>query len=129
MFDLDMNSSKPIYQQIIEQLKENLMKGFLKPGDEIPSVRKLALELKVTPGTVAKAYQELEREHIINTVRGRGTYISEGEVKVDKDKINFLIADMKTDVMNLIYQGYNKEMLIDLVSGIYDGYTSSKNEK
>ena len=63
MIVLDLKSNKPIYEQIVEQMKFHVLKGHLKPGDAIPSVRKLALDIAITPGTVAKAYQELERQH------------------------------------------------------------------
>ena len=57
MIHLDLRSSQPLYEQIISQYKYLYLQGFLKKGDAIPSVRKLALELDVTPGTVAKAYR------------------------------------------------------------------------
>ena len=70
MVKLDYRSDQPIYEQIISQYKYLLLQGFLKKGDSIPSVRKLALELDITPGTVAKAYRELENQGVIETVRG-----------------------------------------------------------
>lgn len=78
MVRIDGRSSQPIYEQIINQMKQNVIAGYLKPGDMIPSVRRLALDLSITPGTVAKAYQELERQHVIETLRGKGTFITAG---------------------------------------------------
>lgn len=68
MININPASGKPLYEQIVDSFKSNFAKGYLKSGDEIPSVRKLAMELSVTPNTVAKAYQELERDKIIVTV-------------------------------------------------------------
>ena len=71
MFRINPASGKAIYEQIMEQVKEAAWKGYLKPGDALPSVRKLALSLSVTPNTVAKAYQLLEKEKVIITIRGK----------------------------------------------------------
>ena len=78
MFRINPASGKAIYEQIMEQVKEAAWKGYLKPGDALPSVRKLALSLSVTPNTVAKAYQLLEKEKVIITIRGgRGAFCEE----------------------------------------------------
>lgn len=121
MISLDLKSSTPIYEQIIEQMKFNVMKGFLKPGDAIPSVRKLALELKITPGTVAKAYQELERQDMIETIRGKGTFIAR-EIKAEQDdkKLAALKKQMSTIVMELKMMGYDKNGIVDFVRTVYE---------
>lgn len=121
MIQLDYKSSKPIYEQIIEQIKFNIMKKYLKPGDAIPSVRKLALELKITPGTVAKAYQELERQGVIETIRGKGTFIAaELDIKQDKEKLKTIRKQMSSQIMELKMMGYDKKMITELVKGIYE---------
>ena len=71
MVQLDFRSSQPIYEQIVTQYKYRMLQGYLKKGDAVPSVRRLALELNVTPGTVAKAYREMEQQGLIETVRRR----------------------------------------------------------
>ncbi|MBE5923284.1 MAG: GntR family transcriptional regulator [Lachnospiraceae bacterium] len=121
MMQMDYKSSKPIYEQIIEQMKFNVMKNYLKPGDAIPSVRKLALELKITPGTVAKAYQELERQGVIETIRGKGTFIaSEINVKADDDKVEAIKKQLRSGIMELKMMGYDKKKTIDFVKEIYE---------
>ncbi len=121
MIILDYKSSKPIYEQIIEQVKLNVMRQYLKPGDAIPSVRKLALELSITPGTVAKAYQELERQEIIETIRGKGTFIAgEIQLKPDDKKLLEVKKHLQTELMELKMMGYSKQMIVDLVAGIYE---------
>lgn len=121
MIQLDYKSSKPIYEQIIEQMKFNVMKKYLCPGDAIPSVRKLALELKITPGTVAKAYQELERQGVIETIRGKGTFIaSKIEIKQDEDKLNMIKKQMSSEILELKMMGYDKKKLVELVKTIYE---------
>ena len=72
---LDFRSGIPIYTQIVEQVKQQVVSGELKPGDQLPTVRALALELRVNFNTVARAYRLLDEAGIISTQQGRGTYI------------------------------------------------------
>jgi GntR family transcriptional regulator len=75
--NLDFHSGLPIYTQIVNQIQSQLVNGILKPGDQLPTVRALALELRVNFNTVARAYRILDEERIISTQQGRGTYITE----------------------------------------------------
>ena len=72
---LDFRSGTPIYTQIVEQVKQQVLSGEIKPGDQLPTVRALALELRVNFNTVARAYRLLDEAGIISTQQGRGTYI------------------------------------------------------
>ena len=72
---LDLRSGIPIYTQIVEQVKQQVVSGLLEPGDQLPTVRALALELRVNFNTVARAYRILDEAGIISTQQGRGTYI------------------------------------------------------
>ena len=72
---LDFHSGLPIYTQIVNQIQSQLVNGILKPGDQLPTVRALALELRVNFNTVARAYRILDEERIISTQQGRGTFI------------------------------------------------------
>lgn len=121
MIVLDLKGNTPIYEQIIEQMKFHVMKGNLKPGNAIPSVRKLAFELKITPGTVAKAYQELERQEIIETIRGKGTFIAR-EIRVEENqaRLTAIKKQLNTIVMELRMMGYDSRMVVELVKGIYE---------
>jgi GntR family transcriptional regulator len=67
----------PIYLQVVEQVKHAVASGALAAGERIPSVRDLALQLRVNPNTVAKAYQELQRQGVVETRRGSGVYVGE----------------------------------------------------
>lgn len=75
--EIDFRSGIPIYLQVVERIKERLAGGKLKPGDQLPTVRALALELRVNFNTVARAYRILDESGIISTQQGRGTYIME----------------------------------------------------
>jgi len=74
---LDFHSGLPIYTQIVNQVQSQLANGMLKPGDQLPTVRALALELRVNFNTVARAYRILDEARIISTQQGRGTFITE----------------------------------------------------
>jgi GntR family transcriptional regulator len=75
--NLDIRSGLPIYTQIVNQIQSQLVNGIIKPGDQLPTVRALAQELRVNFNTVARAYRILDEERIISTQQGRGTYITE----------------------------------------------------
>lgn len=74
---LDFHSGLPIYTQIVNQIQSQMANGILKPGDQLPTVRALASELRVNFNTVARAYRMLDEARIISTQQGRGTYITE----------------------------------------------------
>lgn len=120
MIVLDLKSNKPIYEQIVEQVKFHVLKGHLKPGDAIPSVRKLALDISITPGTVAKAYQELERQHIIETIRGKGTFIAGTiEMKPDDNRMEESKKMMRSAVLEMKVMGLSEEQVTEIVREMY----------
>ncbi len=80
-FHIDPSSGTPIYRQIVDQVRQAIAGGTLRPGDRLPSVRDLAVDLAVNPNTIAKAYQDLERSGAIETLRGRGTFVASGAAK------------------------------------------------
>lgn len=86
---VNSSSGLPLYLQIESQLKHAVAAGALRQGDALPSVRKLATELRINPNTVARAYQDLEREGVIRSVPGGGTYVADsvpGLLKTEKLK-------------------------------------------
>lgn len=120
MIQINASSSKPLYEQIVDNIKSNYVKGYLKPGDEIPSVRKLAMQLSVTPNTVAKAYQELERDKVIATIRGKGTYISnESNIKMNDERLEQIQKEMTIQIVELTYMGMDRDEIINMVEDIY----------
>lgn len=74
---LDFRSGAPIYAQLVEQIRAMVARGELKPGDQLPTVRQLATDLRVNFNTVARAYRMLDEAGLISTQQGRGTYIWE----------------------------------------------------
>src|SRR5262245_8454911 len=75
---IHLTDGVPIYRQIVNQVKYLVASGLLQPGEELPPIRTLALQLKVTPNTIVKAYGELEMAGVIHKRQGSGTFVSEG---------------------------------------------------
>ena len=116
-----MRSRTPIYEQIIDSIKELVVKGVLIPGERLPSVRDMAKEMTLNPNTVQKAYQELERQGIISTLRGKGTFTSEDIQANNKIlKRSQLMEELKKLVVEAIYLDLSKDELIDYIKDIYD---------
>ncbi len=108
MFDVDLQSRTPIYEQLYKKTVELIIKGVLKENEQLPSVRSLAKSLGVNPNTVAKAYQELERNKIIYSVSGRGSFVAKtGESSV-KD---YILTDFDEKVIEALKIGISKQEL------------------
>ncbi len=82
---LDLKSGVPFYRQIIDQVKSAIAMGRLEPGDRLPTVRQLAVDLSVNPNTVSRAYTELELTGLVETHMGSGTFV--GHKKVEQDEV------------------------------------------
>lgn len=74
---LDLRSGVPVYRQIIDQVLGGIASGALKPGDQVPTVRQLAVDLAINPNTVVRAYRELEIREVLTTQQGTGTFITD----------------------------------------------------
>lgn len=83
-FRLDLRSGVPVYRQIMDQVHTAIAGGALRPGDQLPTVRQLAVDLSVNPNTVIRAYRELEIRGVLTTQQGIGTFISSRPVTVDE---------------------------------------------
>lgn len=116
-FSLDSKSGVPYYRQIIQQIEWSIAAGNLDAGDKLPTVRSLAIELKVNPNTVARAYSELEILGVVNTQVGSGTFISEKQIDMSdierKKKLDELTVDFLNKVQNL---GFSREEIIENLS-------------
>lgn len=83
-FRLDLRSGVPVYRQIIDQVRAGIASGTLTVGDQLPTVRQLAVDLAINPNTVLRAYRELELGGFLETQQGTGTFITEKRVKRDE---------------------------------------------
>ncbi len=122
MIKINPTSNQPIFEQIVSQIKADVLKGYLKPGDALPSVRKLALQLSVTPGTVAKAYNALEHQEVIVTIRGKGAYIAEkGTMHPSETQMERGFLMFREACMELIYMGVSQKTMVEEIEKIYAG--------
>lgn len=96
-FKLDPKSGVPFYRQVIDQIRYGIAAGHLKVGEQLPTVRALAVDLKINLNTVTKAYKELEIQDILETQQGTGTFIGSTEVGIDpkerKSKMKSIIQE------------------------------------
>jgi GntR family transcriptional regulator len=83
-FRIDRKSGVPYYRQILEQIKYSIARGDLQPGEQLPTVRQLAVDLSLNPNTVIRAYRELEIEKILDTQQGSGTFVGHKRPEIDR---------------------------------------------
>ena len=83
---ISSNTSKPIYEQIVDQIKEQIMTGTLAAGDALPSMRLLAKELRISGITTKRAYEELEREGFLTTVPGKGCFVAARDLELVREE-------------------------------------------
>ena len=109
--EVDFESGVPIYMQIVDRIKQMIVSGQLQPGQQLPTMRQLAIDLRVNYNTVGRAYLLLDQEGIISTQQGRGTYIATrlDEAQIQKlrlDKLRSMIGQATQDALVL---GYSRE--------------------
>ena len=130
MLRIDPRSSTPIYEQIELGIKELILKGALKAGEKLPSVREMSAILTINPNTISKAYGELEREGIIETLRGKWTYITHNfEGKVDETKMEYMKEELKKLILEANYSGIDKEEFMKLALQIFSELGVKDNDR
>jgi GntR family transcriptional regulator len=128
--DVDPRSSTPIYQQIVDQIKEAVAKKILQPGDKLPSVRELSAMITINPNTIAKAYQELEREGVLEVLRGRGTFIAERIVHVNREaRIREIRETMEKLLVEAHYLQMTTDDLMELFQDVIRKWIQGKEER
>ena len=105
---INFQDSRPIYEQIVENFKMQMYKGILREGDQMPSVRSLAVELSTNPNTVQKAYSELERQGFIYTVKGRGNFVKGDALLKDNKK-----KELVSQIVELFMEAHEIGLSID----------------
>jgi GntR family transcriptional regulator len=88
----DFDPSRPIYQQIVQEVKTRTIRGTYAPGGKLPSVRDLAAEMGVNPNTMSRAYTELERDGFLVTRRGEGSYVVDDQTRIDDERARLIEA-------------------------------------
>ncbi len=119
MIPLNLKSGVPIFEQIKEQLKRQILMGVWAPGEQLPSVRSLASELGINPNTIQRSYQELEREGFAYTVAGKGCFVEDDISAIQIKKQSELLTRLDASVRELIESGFEKEALITRIEKLY----------
>ena len=115
LITLDEQSRIPIYEQIINEVKRNVIEGFLKPKDQIPSIRELATTLGINPNTVKKSYTALENQNIIQSKSTKGTFISAKIDHILQDAINTCYNNIETEIETLKNLGISQNEILERI--------------
>ena len=115
------NNESPIYLQIVEIIKTQIAQGVLKPGDQVPAVRELAVTAGVNPNTMQKALTELERTGLVYSQRTSGRFITEDAKMIEELKNNLAQEQIKEFLENMSKLGYKKSETLSLIQEILEG--------
>ena len=121
MIQLDLKSRKSIYEQVMDQLKEQIMTGQMATGEKLPSVRELSKSITVNPNTVQKAYRELERQGYVYTTSGVGTFVADrSEIHADLPALQKAQENLDDAFRQLLFLGIGYEKAKNLTMQIIE---------
>lgn len=124
----ELKSDRPIYTQLLEELKRRIVSGFYKPGERLMSVRELAQDAKVNPNTMQRALTELERQSLVFAVRTTGRYITEDVSLIEEMKREFATYHVAVFIREMLALGYDKEGMKKLLSEYKADMQDTKKE-
>lgn len=113
-----IDNNKPVYIQIVEQLKMKIISGEIELDSKLDSVRNLAANAMVNPNTMQKALAELERQGFVYSKRTSGRFVTDDKSLIDKERKNLVKESVKASLETLINLGYTKEEIISLIEEI-----------
>lgn len=113
MVHLDYRDAKPIYIQIMDNIRAQLASGILQPGDKLPSVREMAQKLSINPNTIQRAYRELEQQGIIETLPGKGCFVRGLAEAPDWSALDKAVSQ-------LLSRGVSREEIVKRIGGMHD---------
>jgi GntR family transcriptional regulator len=126
---VDPRSSTPIYQQVMDAVKAAIARGLLPAGSRMPSVRELATSMTLNHNTVAKAYQELEREGIIEVLRGRGTFVAAVTIRPDRHRrIEALTEALHQLLVEAHYVPLTGQEVLELFQQVVEAWERERGE-
>lgn len=112
MFELDLRSRVPIYEQLADKIIELIINKVLKPDEQLPSVRTLSGDLTINPNTIQKAYRELENRGYIYSLPGKGNFVKPAVPGGNSARLNILEVQLKKVLTEMLYLGISPEELI-----------------
>ena len=110
MVHLDYRDARPIYSQIMENIRSQIATGILQPGDKLPSVREMAATMSINPNTIQRAYRELEVGGVIQTIPGKGCFVCGIPETTDWEKLDAAVS-------GLLSQGVSREEILKRIGG------------
>ena len=123
------NSDKPIYEQIKESIKNQIIDGTLKAGEALPSMRVLAKELRISIITTKRAYEDLEREGYIESFTGKGTFVKGINRELLRENVIFEVQELLEQAINKARMAnVSEEEILDIIKLIYEESEEDKNE-
>jgi GntR family transcriptional regulator len=117
--NIDFSSSVPVYRQVIQAIKLEMLSGRLQPGNQLPPIRELAKILKLNPNTVAKAYYNLEEEGLIESKRGSGNWVNYKNNKLD----NLRLGMIEDEVKNFLERVFSLGATLEDVKNLIERYS------
>lgn len=127
---LNTASGQPLYEQIVAQVRLQVLTGSLQDGDQLPSIRALARELQVSIITTKRAYEELEREGILNVSTGRGTFVrAKGIEHSRQSQLEQLQGELQKAAEQARMLGLDREQFGRLAQSLFDGQEGKEREK
>ena len=118
MFDLDLRSRVPIYEQLVETFKVAIINEVLKTDEQLPSVRILAQQLTINPNTIQKAYRELERQGYIYSLPGKGSFVAGINNHKNDEKLAKLKEELIKVLSEAMYLGMTYEEIMAIISQV-----------
>jgi GntR family transcriptional regulator len=129
LFQLDFKSGKPVYLQLVDQIRYAAAAGSLRPGEPLPSIRPLAEELRVNRNTIAKAYAELESQGVIETLPGKGCFLKENNSPFTKSvKNKLLLTEIDEAVVMAHHLQVDRDRFLALVRERLDYFERKAKE-
>ncbi|MBQ8552129.1 MAG: GntR family transcriptional regulator [Clostridia bacterium] len=119
VINVDTRDRKPIYEQLIDNIKSLVLHGILKPGEQLPGVRTLAVELAINPNTIQKSYAELERQGIIYTLQGRGSFVSDNVGELSRLQREKSLAQLQLSLEAARDAGVGKNGILELIDKVW----------
>ncbi|MBX3727700.1 MAG: GntR family transcriptional regulator [Candidatus Sumerlaeia bacterium] len=131
--EVDLHSSKPVYQQLVDQVKHAVASGRLREGDKLPSIRDVAVAVRVNRNTVARVYTELEREGIVTMRPGQGCFVTARDSQLSLEVRRGQVTERLDELLaQARLYGLTREEVLDLVNerilAFYDGHSGRKQE-
>lgn len=129
MFELDLRSRAPVYEQLVEKIKDLIIHNVLKPDQQLPAVRVLARELTINPNTIQKAYRELEHRGYIYSVPGKGSFVRPAAAAgQNAGRLRALEHELARIVSEMLYLGATPESVITRVKTQLDQNQGGKRD-